>query len=71
MIWDNPKKEDYYRHALMVMSYIVAPTRDWASMPPAEVIAEYKKECERQLTAPKKSFDYYEKKLNEFPEINI
>lgn len=70
MRFESQEQEDYYRRCLMAMC-CVAPMRNWSSVPPEEVISEYEKLGKKMPSATKKDLDYYEKKLNEFPEIKI
>lgn len=71
MMFGNQAEEDYYRHCLMAMICCGDPTRDWNLVPQMEVVSEYERLCKKQPSVKKKELDYYEKKLNEFPEIKI
>jgi len=71
MRFESQEQEDYYRRCLMARSRCVDPMRNWFLVPPEEVISEYEKMCKKMPSATKKDLDYYEKKLNEFPEIKI
>jgi len=71
IFFNNPAEEDDYRRGLMAEVCCEDPSRRLYILPPSNTVSNHKEPCKEEPSVAKKDLDYYEKKLNEFPEIKI
>lgn len=71
IFFNNIAKEDDYRRSLMAMVCCEDPSRMMHILPPGNTVSKHEELCKEEPSAMKKDLDYYEKKLNTFPEIKI
>ena len=55
----------------MAMVCCNVPSRMMYILPPSNTVSKHEELCKEEPSAAKKDLDYYEKKLNTFPEIKI
>lgn len=71
IFFNNIAKEDDYRRSLMAMVCCEDPSRMMHILPPGNTVSKHEEPCKEEQSAMKKDIEYYEKKLNEFPKIEI
>ena len=71
MIFKDQKEEDDYRRSLMAMICLGDPSRTLCIVPSNDAIPKFSDLDEKKQEPTKKDLNYYEKKLNEFPKIDL